>query len=194
MPRNAAKASKQPRVKIPSFLDGIPGVSMAIQCGLVASLMLCWYDFKYNTTVFLIPRSAVAEKEILLINQRQQAYYAENNQFSSSLKGLGLESEKETYDHYYKYRTRLSMGPVQTLHNQSKAAPFEMTLAFAQPRDRSIKRWYMGAVVAFKENGSNLLTTMAAVCESDARPQTIRSLPTFDGKEIHCPSGTNMLR
>ncbi len=194
MPRNVAKASKQPRVKIPSFLDGTPGVGMAIRYGLLASLMLCWYDFKYNTIVYFIPRSSVAEKEILLINQRQQAYYAENNQFSSSLKRLGLGSEKETYDAYYKYRIRLLIGPVQTLHNQSKAAPFEMTLAFAQPRDRSIKRWYMGAVVAFKENGSNLLTTMAAVCESDARPQTIRSQPTFDGKEIHCPSGTNMLR
>ena len=194
MPRNVAKASKQPRVKIPSFLDGTPGVAMAIRYGLLASLMLCWYHFKYNTIIYLIPRSAVAEKEILLINQRQQAYYAENNQFSSSLKELGLGSEEESYAPYYKDTIQLSMGPVQTLHNQSEAAPFEMTLAFAQARDSSSNRWYTGAVVAFKKNGSNLLTTMAAVCESDTPPQTIRSVPTFDGKEIHCPSGTTILR
>ena len=89
------------------------------------------------------------------------------------------------------------MGPVQTLQNQREPAQFESAIAIAKPNDMSTGESYTGAVFAFKEKGSDMITTIAAICESDRKNGTYDetwSPPTFDGKEIKCPPGTTMLR
>ena len=195
---NVAKASKKSRVSVSSLL-----ARMAIYSTVVAGIIASFYDFKLGTlSIFSGTESSEAKQCIASINRGQQAYYAEYGQFSDSLEKLDAESICLTYN--YNYPIASSMGPVQTLHNQREPAQFESAIAIAtpeiaiaQPNDITTGKSYTGAVFAYKEKGSDMITTIAAICESDrenASDAEIGSPPTFDGKEIHCQPGTTMLR
>jgi len=188
---NVAKASKKSRVSVSSVLARI-----AIYSTVVAGIIASFYDFKLDTlSIFSGTESSEAKQCIASINRGQQAYYAEYGQFSDSLEELDAESICLTYN--YNYPITSSMGPVQTLQNQREPAQFESAIAIAQPYDMNTGKSYTGAVFAYKEKGSDMITTIAAICESDRENGTYAETwnpPTFDGKEIKCQPGTTMLR
>ena len=191
MSANVAKASKKSRVSVSSLL-----ARMAIYSTVVAGIIASFYDFKLGTlSIFSGTESSEAKQCIASINRGQQAYYAEYGQFSDSLEELDAESICLTYN--YNYPITSSMGPVQTLQNQREPAQFESAIAIAQPYDMNTGKSYTGAVFAYKEKGSDMITTIAAICESDRENGTYAETwnpPTFDGKEIKCQPGTTMLR
>ena len=201
MSANVAKTSKKSRLSVSSWLARI-----AIYSALVAGMMASCYDFKLNTIVLPSSRSRgqtylEGRQYIAIINEAQQAYYAEYGQFSDSLAKLDPDAKWNPEIHEltddYNYTIASSMGPVQTLQNQREPAQFESAIATATPYDMNTGRSYTGAVFAYKEKGSNLIRTITAICESDrgnASDAEIWSPPTFDGKEIHCQPGTTMLR
>ncbi|MBD1886135.1 type IV pilin-like G/H family protein [Microcoleus vaginatus] len=188
---NVAKASKKSRLPVSSLLPRI-----AIYSAVVAGIMASFYDFRLGTlSIFSGREFSEAKQYIASINRGQQAYYAEYGQFSDSIAKLGLGIKEQADNHNYTIGS--SMGPVQTLQNQREPAQFESAIAIAKPNDMSIGKSYTGAVFAFKEKGSDMITTIAAICESNGVNATYAetwSPPTFDGKEIHCQPGTTKLR
>jgi len=191
MSANVAKASKKSRLPVSSLLPRI-----AIYSALVAGIIASGYDFKLGTLSILSDtKSSEAKQYIASINRVQQAYYAKYGQFSASIAKLGLGIKEQADNHNYTIGS--SMGPVQTLQNQRESAQFESAIAIAKPNDMSTGKFYTGAVFAFKEKGSDMITTIAAICESNGENATYAetwSPPTFDGKEIHCQPGTTRLR
>ncbi|MEG4407172.1 type IV pilin-like G/H family protein [Microcoleus sp. MON2_D5] len=191
MSANVAKASKKSRLPVSSLLPRI-----AIYSAVLAGLMASFYDFRLGTlSIFSGTEFSEAKQYIASINRGQQAYYAEYGQFSDSIAKLGLGIKEQADNHNYTIGS--SMGPVQTLQNQREPAQFESAIAIAKPNDMSIGKSYTGAVFAFKEKGSDMITTIAAICESNGVNATYAetwSPPTFDGKEIHCQPGTTKLR
>jgi hypothetical protein len=195
---NLAKASKKSRVSVSSVLARI-AIYSTVVAGIIASL---FYDFKLGTlSIFSGTESWEAKGYIASINQMQQAYYAEYGQFSDSLENLypyqKWDPDPEQLTDDYNYTIASSMGPVQTLQNQREPAQFESAIATATPNDMTTGKSYTAAVFAFKEKGSDMITTIAAICESDrgnASDAQTWNPPTFDGKEIQCQPGTTMLR
>lgn len=188
---NVAKARKKSRGLVSSLLPRI-----AIYSTVVAGIIASFYDFELGTlSIFSGTESSEAKHFIASINRGQQAYYAEYGKFSDDITELDLGSEEQTDD--YDYTLASSMGPVQTSYNQRESAQFESTIAIAKPNNITTWKSYTGAVFAFKEKGSDMITTIAAICESDRENATYAetwSPPTFDGKEIHCQPGTTILR
>lgn len=197
MSANVAKASKKSRVSVSSVLARI-----AIYSTVVAGIIASFYDFKLGTlSIFSGTESSEAKRFIAIINQMQQADYAEYGQFSDSIEKLysydRWAPELQELIEHYNYTIASSMGPVQTLQNQREPAQFESAIAIAQPYDMNTGKSYTGAVFAYKEKGSDMITTIAAICESDRENATYAETwnpPTFDGKEIKCQPGTTMLR
>jgi hypothetical protein len=197
MSANLAKASKKSRVSVFSLL-----ARRAIYSTVVAGIIASFYDFKLDTlSIFSGTESSEAKRYIASINRIQQAYYAEYGQFSDSLEKLypydKWDPELQELTDDYNYTIASSMGPVQTLQNQREPAQFESAIAIATPNDITTGKSYTGAVFAFKEKGSDMITTIAAICESDRDNGTYAETwnpPTFDGKEIKCQPGTTMLR
>src|SRR6476469_456899 len=186
---NVAKASKKSRLPVSSLLPRI-----AIYSAVMGGIMASFYDFKLNKLfISSDPKSQEDKHYINRINQPQQAYYAEYGKFSENITQLGLGIKEQTDDNNYTLVS--SMGPVQTSYNQRQSAQFESAIAIAKPNDMSTGKSYTGAVFAFKEKGN--ITTIAAICESDrinASYAETWNPPTFDGKEIHCQTGTTILR
>lgn len=178
-------------------------VRTVIYSGFMAGLLASFYNFKLNTIkISNGGKSWGAQSDMASINKAQEDYYARNNKFSNSLEGLGLQGSLGT-DNYRTEIKSLLMKPVQTLENKREPAQFESAIAIATPMNFSMEQVktygavYIGAVFAFKKDVSNQLTTISAICESDAENEGYRSnpmQPTFDGTEIHCPPGTTILR
>lgn len=192
---NVAKTSKKSRLPVSSLLPRI-----AIYSALVAGIMASCYDFKLNTIALPSSLSTDEDEEyysealeyISSINQGQQAYYGEYGQFSDSIAKLGLGIKEHTNNYHYTIVS--SMGPVQTLHNHREPAQFESAIAIATDRNRG--KSYTGAVFAYKEDGTNLINTISAICESERDNASYAETwnpPTFDGKKIHCQPGTRLL-
>ena len=188
---NVAKARKKSRLPVSILLPRI-----AIYSAVVAGIIASFYDFELGTlSIFSGTESSEAKHFIASINRGQQAYYTEYGKFSDDITELDLGAEEQTDD--YDYMLASSMGPVQTSYNQRESAQFESPIAIAKPNNITTGKSYTGAVFAFKEKGSDMITTIAAICESDRENATYAetwSPPTFDGKEIHCQPGTTILR
>jgi len=188
---DVVKASKKSRLSVSSLLPRI-----AIYSTVVAGIIASFYDFQLGTLWILSgTQSSEAKQYIASINRAQRAYYAEYGQFSDSIAKLDRGFKVQTDNHNYTIGS--SMGPVQTLLNQRESAQFESAIAIAKPNDMNTGKSYTGAVFAFKEKGSDKITTIAAICESDrinASYAETWNPPTFDGKEIRCQPGTTMLR
>lgn len=186
MSANAAKASKKSRLSVSSLLPRI-----AIYSAVVAGIIASFYDFELNRLSLSLNMEASEAKQIMAtINKAQEAYYVENSQFSDSIAKLGIGVQEKMGN--YRYFITSSYGPVQTLHNHHQPAKFESALAFGNSEGIGGKS-YIGAVFAFKKEGSNLLTTMSAICEISSNSR-ISSMPIFDSQEIHCPPKSTMLR
>ncbi|MEG3840968.1 type IV pilin-like G/H family protein [Microcoleus sp. herbarium14] len=193
MSANSAPSSKKSRLSVSSLLPMI-----AIYSAVVAGIIASFYDFRLNTIDLSSDGADYLKAKIIIAhnNEQQQAYYVENNKFSNDLLGKINSGDPEEKS-YYNFRILSSMGPVQTLDNQRETAQFERTIAIAQPTgERKNGKSYTGAVFAFKDEGSNVIKTLSAICESDSENPTysvIWSQPTWDGKEIHCQPGTTMV-
>lgn len=190
MSENAAKPSKKSRLPVSNLLPRI-----AIYSAVVAGIIASFYDFRLNTIDLSSEGADYLKAKIIIadLNEKQSAYYVENNKFNKDLLGSinsGYPEEKS----YYNFRILSSMGPVQTLDNQRETAQFERTIAIAQPTgERKNGKSYTGVVFAFKDKSSNVIKTISAICQSDSENPTysvIWSHPTFDGQEIHCQPGT----
>jgi len=145
----------------------------------------------YITAPSDAPLSGAIVKDIASINKAQQTYYAKNNKFSDSLGKLGIKTKQQRNS--YTYKILPSMGPVQTSRNKREPPKFESAIAIATSPNRGSK-FYIGAVFAFRvelDFSGYQLTTKSAICESD---QVNLIPPTFDGRKIHCPPGTTLLR
>ncbi len=176
--------------------------------GIIASL----YDFKLNSFVVSSTKpskvepkvepkveqyinSIEAEQYMNSLNKAQEAYYQKYGKFSDSIEKLPINKNPKQRD-CYTYKILSSIGPLQPHHYHREGVQFESTIAIATPPNRGHKS-YTGAVFAFRENTafinqvSNRLRTKSVICESD-RVNLIT--PTFDGRQIHCPPGTNILR
>jgi hypothetical protein len=170
MSANVAKASKKSRLSVSSLLPRI-----AIYSTVVAGIIASFYDFKLNTlSIFSGTESSEAKQYIASINRAQQAYYAEYGQFSDSI--AKLDGDLKNRPITIITRSYHQWGPVQTLHNQREPAQFESAIAIAEPNDMNTGKSYTGAVFAYKEKGSDMITTIAAICESDRRTQLMQKL------------------
>ncbi|MBE9121184.1 type IV pilin-like G/H family protein [Tychonema sp. LEGE 07199] len=186
LPANAAKASKKSRLSVSSLLPRI-----AIYSTFITGIIASFYNFELNRlSLSLNMEASEAKKVMASINKAQQAYYAENSQFSDSIAKLGIGVKEKMGNNSYFITS--SLGPVQSLHNHHQPAQFESVLAFTKSEGIGGKS-YIGAVFAFKKEGSNLLTTISAICEFSSN-NPISSMPIFDSQEIHCPPGSTMLR
>ena len=201
MSKNIAKKNK-----ISTFLLSSLPLRTLIYSVFLAGIISSFYDFKLNTIVKSnvmsnsvksseSKKSNVAtevQKYIASINERQQAYYAENNKFSDSIKKLGVRTP-EQINNTYNYKILSSMGPVQTSYNKREPAQFESAIVIARP-ESSGGQSYTGVVFALKkESSSNQLITISGICKSEGDGVTLIP-PTLDGKKIHCPPGTTLLR
>jgi hypothetical protein len=178
--------------------------------GIIASL----YDFKLNSFVVSSTKSSKvepkvepkveqyinsieAEQYMNSLNKAQEAYYQKYGKFSDSIEKLPINKNPQQKD-CYTYKILSSIGPIQPHFYHREPAQFESTIAIATPPNRGPKS-YTGAVfasrkigdVAFRNKVSNRLRTKSVICESD-RVNLIP--PTFDGQQIQCPPGTNILR
>ncbi|MEG4287233.1 type IV pilin-like G/H family protein [Microcoleus sp. A006_D1] len=192
------KTSKKIRFLVSSVL-----VRTLIYSGFMAGILASFYNFKLNTIKILSSgKSPAAQADMASINKAQEDYYAKNNKFSDSLEGLGVQGLGRDN---YKYQIHsLLMKPVQTLENKREPAQFETAIAISISMDYSMEgekdygAVYIGAVFAFQfKDVRNQLITISAICESEPQKEGYRSnptQPTFDGTEIHCPPGTNILR
>lgn len=188
MSANLTQISKKLRFPVSSLLLQ----RIAIYSAVVAGITVPFTDFKLKN--LSEPKQYIAS-----INKGQQAYYAGNDQFSNDIAKLGLGLKEQTAK--YNYTIVSSMGPVQTLRYQRKPVryqrvQFESMISMAKPHDMNTGKSYTGAVFAFKKKNSNVITTIAGICESDsmnASDAVIWNPPTFDGITIHCPPGTTML-
>ena len=192
---NVTKARKKSRLPVSSLLPRI-AIYSAVMAGIIIA---SFYDLKLNMIV--LPSSPLTDKKfyyeniqyISSVNKAQQAYYAEYGQFSDNIPQLELGLKEQTKN--YNYRIVSSIGPVQTLHNHREPAQFESAIAIAKPTNRNPGKSYTGAVFAYKEKGSNIIRTIAAICESDRENASYAETwnpPTFDGKKIHCQPGTTL--
>jgi hypothetical protein len=145
MSANVAKASKKSRLSVSCLLPRIAIYTV------VAAIIASFYDFQLGTLSILSLRAPKAQRYIVLpyismINQAQQAYYAEHGQFSDSIAKLGLGLKVQTDNHVHtdshNYTIGSSMGPVQTLQNQREPAQFESAIAIAKPNDMSTGESY----------------------------------------------------
>jgi hypothetical protein len=176
--------------------------------GMIASL----YDFKLNSFVVSSTKSSKvepkvepkveqyinsieAEQYMNSLNKAQEAYYQKYGKFSDSIEKLQINKNQKQRV-CYTYKILSSIGPIQPHHYDREAVRLESTLAIATPPNRGHKS-YTGVVFAFRKNVGvrhevkYQLTTTSVICESD-RVNLIT--PTFDGVQIHCPPGTNILR
>lgn len=179
-----------------------------IYSGVCMGIIASFYDFKLNTFVVSSKKSSKvepkvekyinsieAEQYMNSLNKAQEAYYQKYGQFSDSIEKLEINKNPKQRD-YYIYKILSSIGPIQPHHYDREPARFDSTLAIATPPNRGHKS-YTGVVFGFRENVtfgnkvSNRLITKSVICESD-RVNLIS--PTFDGLQIHCPRGTNILR
>jgi hypothetical protein len=136
MSKNIAKKNK-----ISTFLLSSLPLRTLIYSAFLAGIISSFYDFKLNTIVKSnvmsnsvksseSKQSNVAtevQKYIASINERQQAYYAENNKFSDSIEKLGVRTQ-EQINNTYNYKILSSMGPVQTSYNKREPAQFESAI------------------------------------------------------------------
>ncbi|MEG4210825.1 type IV pilin-like G/H family protein [Microcoleus sp. S13_B4] len=189
------KKSKTYSVSLSSLL-----VRTVIYSGFMAGILASFYNFKLNTIVISSsPKSPALQADLASINKAQEDYYAKNNKFSDSLEGLAIQGLSKAQ--YYYHIDSLLINPVQTLENKREPAQFESAIAFSKKLDSVSEKdydpVYIGAVFAFKKDVSNQLITISAICESEPEKEVDQFnliQPTFDGTEIHCPPGTNILR
>jgi hypothetical protein len=125
-------------------------------------------------------RQSEGKYNIGAMSRAQQAYYLENDKFSTKLEELGLGINPETEN--YRYR-------IVPQGNQRESVM--MTAQAKSPGLRS----YTGAVFVVKVKDENL--TVAEICETDepsSTPPAMPAAPKTGTTEIQCPPGSHSPR
>jgi len=126
-------------------------------------------------------KQSEAKQYVGAMNKAQQAYFAENNAFSSSLKALGIGIKTETTN--FKYSI-----------SATKKAAFNYAVA----KEKNLKSYVGGVFMVpakkFEPNAAKEeITTTSILCEADF-PGTIEAAePTYENGKIACGKGTKQL-
>ena len=107
------------------------------------------------------------------MNRAQQAFYLEKSKFATNVDELGIGIKTETEN--YSYRT---------------VASNRATIQIGGSKRSDLKS-YVGAVYLAKISGSNDITSLAILCESDRPGTSGISIPVWVNEEkMECASGT----
>ncbi|MBD1835737.1 caspase family protein [Cyanobacteria bacterium FACHB-472] len=121
-------------------------------------------------------RQAEAKQYIGSINRGQQAYFLENNTFSSNISELGLGINPETENYSY------AISP----------SGVGMTISTATSRKDGLKS-YVGGVFLSNNPQTNESTTLAIICEGNT-PSTISPAPpSLINGTFQCASGSTAI-
>ncbi|MBD1886577.1 type IV pilin-like G/H family protein [Microcoleus vaginatus] len=126
-------------------------------------------------------KQSEAKQYVGSMNKAQQAYFADNNAFSSSLKALGLGIKTETTNFKYSIRA-------------TKKAAFN----YAVSKQKDLKSYVGGVFLVpaknFEPNAAKEeITTTSILCEAES-PGTIKPAePTYENGKIACGKGTKQL-
>jgi len=123
-------------------------------------------------------KQAEAREYVSSINKGQQAYFAETNVFSTSVKDLGIGMKSETEN--YKY----------SLVSTKKA-----TFNFGVSKQKDLKSYVGGVfVIPAKKIDSNAyknkITTTSILCKADSAGTIKPPEPTNQNGKIACATGT----
>ncbi|MEG3954914.1 type IV pilin-like G/H family protein [Microcoleus sp. herbarium2] len=126
-------------------------------------------------------KQAEAREYVSSINKIQQAYFAEKNVFSASVKPLGIGIKTETEN--YKSSIR-----------KSKKATFNHGVS----KQKDLKSYVGGVFVIpakkFDSNASKKkITTTSILCKADSAGTIKLPEPTNQNGKIACPTGTGEL-
>jgi hypothetical protein len=116
------------------------------------------------------------------MNRAQQAYYLENNKFSTSIEALGLGIKQETNQYIYKMILQPNSQSVMNIA-QSKHEKFKS---------------YVGLVYSTKvDNDTGETITYTKLCETSEALSKLPQMPEIpknSSEIIKCPSGFKSIR
>jgi len=111
------------------------------------------------------------------LNKGQQAYYAENNAFSTSIEALGLGFKTETNN--YKYSIRVT-----------KQAAFN----YGVSKQKKAKSYVGGVLIVPVDpnapKNAMITSSISILCEADSRGTIKPAEPTYQNGEVICGKGT----
>lgn len=119
-------------------------------------------------------RQAEAKRDLASMNKAQQAYFAENSTFSSSLENLGIGLKRETQN--YNYVISVS-GP----GNQAQV------ISTAISKQDSLKGYVGGVFLTKTQDG---VTSISIICEGNTPSTSSLAPPRLVGGQPQCPSGS----
>lgn len=130
-------------------------------------------------------KQSEARQYIGSINRAEQAFFLENDRFTTSLQELGIGIKSETNN--YRYRIFLLQRPGAS-RPELKTAVWSIAI----PKQPNLKS-YVGVVWIGNVPHFNELTSRAILCESSQPTLKLPPAPTFrtskEGPEANCPKG-----
>lgn len=167
-------------------------VQLSVYSGALVSLMLPFYDFECHCFFPGEPeprtryryKTAEAKQYIGSMNRAQQAYFIENEEFTTNLEqlGLGIRSETESYS----YQILEPMVPVQSSGYPILQAPRDRIFMVAQSKDPLNYPSYLGAVFIRPDK-----MTTTQICQTEFGHSRISQFPQLVNDQIICPPGTS---
>ncbi|MEG4327621.1 type IV pilin-like G/H family protein [Microcoleus sp. AT3-A2] len=127
-------------------------------------------------------KQSEAREYVSSINQGQQAYFAEKNVFSTSVKALGIGIKTETENYQYSLVT-------------TKKATFN----YGVSKQKDLKS-YVGGVFVIpatqveSKASKNKITTTSILCKADSAGTIKPPEPTNQNGKIACATGTLQVR
>ncbi|MEG4055872.1 MULTISPECIES: type IV pilin-like G/H family protein [unclassified Microcoleus] len=119
-----------------------------------------------------------AQHYVSSANRGQQAYFAEKNAFSSSIKALGIGIETETT--HFKYSIR-----------STKKAAFNYAVAKGNKSKSYVGGVFLVPAKKFEPNAAKEeRTTTSILCEADSPGIIKPAEPTYENGKIACGKGT----
>ncbi len=115
------------------------------------------------------------------MNRAQQAYFLENDKFSTSIEKLGLGIKQETEDYIFK---------IVPTPNMAKSV-----MNFAQAKREGLNS-YVG-LVYIVDLTTGERATLAELCETSqslSKPPQMPKIPKTSSEQIKCPSGFEPVR
>lgn len=156
----------------------IPLEKVSNQANLPANIKIVTVEDQINEAQKRKEKARSSEGKVYVgsMNRAQQAYFLENDKFSTSIEKLGLGIKPETEDYVYK---------IVPQSNQKQSV-----MNIAQAKRKGLKS-YVGLVYFTKINNSEIVTR-ANLCETTqalSKPPKMPKIPKDSSEEIKCPSG-----
>jgi len=126
-------------------------------------------------------KTVEAKQYVSSMSRGQQAYFAENNAFSSSVKALGISIKTETRNFKYSIRP-------------TKKAAFNYAVA----KEKNLKSYVAGVFVVpaknFEPNAAKEeITTTSILCVADFPGPIKPAEPTYENGKSACGKGTTQV-